>query len=177
MIDKEIDAPALPQQGEMGLSTSELRWLHVRDRAKAEQACAAELQRMMTRLSADTAMPDITFLSGKSMGGKLVEMQRSIGVNMLHTFGEDTRESQRQKRAFFQGDPRVKATTIHSFKGWEARHLIVFVESVGRAEDKAALYTALTRLRRHEHGSSLSVVSCCEELRPYGSSWPEYKAI
>jgi hypothetical protein len=96
------------------------------------------------------------------------------GVHVLHTFDKDRKNSRRQKRAFFQGAERIKATTLHSFKGWEARHLILFVESVERAEDRALIYTALTRLRRHEVGSALTVVCCCPELFAYGQSWPEF---
>lgn len=94
------------------------------------------------------------------------------GVHVLHTF--DKQNSRRQKRAFFQGAAQIKATTLHSFKGWEARHLVVFVGRVERAEDRALIYTALTRLRRHEAGSALTVVSCCPELFAYGQSWPEF---
>jgi hypothetical protein len=51
---------------------------------------------------------------------------------------------------------------------------MLFVEKVERAEDRALIYTALTRLRRHELGSALTVVSCCPELHAYGKSWPEF---
>ena len=57
----------------------------------------------------------------------------------------------------------------------EARHLIVYVGSVKGPRDRALLYTALTRLRRHEQGSCLTVVSGCDELRAYGKSWPDYQ--
>ena len=152
----------------------ELRWVHVRDYSNGLDACVSELRRMMQRLRTDTAVPDITVLSGIEMGRSLTDLLTTKGVHVLHTFDEDKQNSRRQKRAFFQGAARIKATTLHSFKGWEARHLILFVASVGRAEDRALLYTALTRLRRHEAGSALTVVSCCPELLAYGESWPEF---
>ena len=172
---EEIDLPEIERPMQMELFPTELRWVHVREQWNVLEACDTELRQMMQRLRADTAVADITFLSGTSMGHSLVELLEYKGINVLHTFDEDTRRSRRKKRAFFQGDARVKATTLHSFKGWEARHLIVFVASIERAEDKALLYSSLTRLRRHEHGSCLTVVSCCDELRTYAKSWPDYE--
>ena len=177
LTGEEIDTPQAGQQGvQMDLFPAKLRWLHVREPSNALHACDRELECMMSQLRTDTAIADITFLSGTEMGRSFVEMQQERkGLKMLHTFHEDRKQSRRHKRAFFQGDARIKATTVHSFKGWEARHLIVFVASVDRAEDKALLYTALTRLLGHEHGSCLTVVSCCDELRPYARSWPDYE--
>lgn len=175
LTDHEIDVPEEAQMEFATLSPVELRWLHVRSSSDAPRACDSELSRMMMRLREDTAIPDITFLAdSKAAGRNLVEMQCGK-VQLLHTFAEDHRESRGQKLAFFKGGAKIKATTPHSFKGWEARHLIVFVESVKGPRDRALLYTALTRLRRHDHGSCLTVVSCCDELREYGSSWPDYQ--
>lgn len=178
--DREIDIPKVEQRdGQMefaNLFPVELRWLHVWRHSDELDACESELRRMMERLRSDTAVPDIIFLSGNAgLGRELVERQESKGVAMLHTFDQDKRKSRRQKRAFFQGAAKIKATTPHSFKGWEARHLILFVSSVSRDADRALLYTALTRLRRHEQGSCLTVVSSCAELREFGRSWPDYE--
>lgn len=178
LTDEEIDVPQVEQRENQlefaDLFPVELRWLHVREHSRGLDACVSELRRMMQRLRTDTAIPDITFLSGKELGRSLTGFLSEKGVDVLHTFDKDKQNSRRMKRAFFQGVARVKATTLHSFKGWEARHLILFVASVERAEDRALLYTALTRLRRHEHGSCLTVVSCCDELRGYGQSWPDF---
>lgn len=181
LTEEEVDVPTIEHQPELDLFPVELRWVQVggpsgtRDE-KALDACAAEHRRMMLRLRRDTAIADITFLAETNgFGREFVARLSRKGVKVRHTFDRDKRAARRQKRAFFQGDARIKATTIHSFKGWEARHLILYVESVQRPEDRASLYTALTRLRRHDHGSCLTVVSCCDELRAYGKSWPDYE--
>ena len=175
LADQEIDIPEVEPGIQMELFPVELRWRQVDSEANGLAACDSELRRMMQRIRADTAVSDITFLSGQDVGRSFVEMQEGKGVDLVHTFDEDDWNARRQKRAFFQGAAGIKATTIHSFKGWEARHLIVNVASVTRAEDRALLYTALTRLLRHEEGSCLTVVSSCEELRAYGRSWPDYE--
>lgn len=175
LTGEEIDIPEVEPGIQMALFPDELRWRQVDSEGHGLDACDSELRHMMQRLRADTAVPDITFLSGQDAGRRFVEMQDRKGVHLVHTFDEDYRSARRLKRAFFQGAAGIKATTIHSFKGWEARHLVVYVESVERAEDRAVLYTALTRLLRHEKGSCLTVVSCCEELREYGRKWPDYE--
>lgn len=178
LTDEEIDIPQVERRDNQmelpDLFPVELRWVQVPEHASGLDACFAEIRRMMLRLHMDTAVPDITVLSGTELGRSLTDLLASKGVQVLHTFDKDTQNSRRQKRAFFQGNARIKATTLHSFKGWEARHLVLFVGSVERSEDRALIYTALTRLRRHEAGSALTVVSCCPELFAYGQSWPEF---
>jgi hypothetical protein len=173
---EEIDVPQVEDgssQMELAdLFPVELRWVDVSPQADVVTLCVEEVCWMMQQLRPDTAIPDITFLSGKNLGKVFVEEFEQKNVHVLHTFDLDKSKARRQKRAFFQGSAKVKATTLHSFKGWEARHLVVFVGSVERAEDRALLYTALTRLRRHENGSALTVVSSCPELRAFGESWP-----
>lgn len=178
LTNEEVDIPQVEQRENQlefaALFPVELRWHHVHEHSNGTEVCVTELCRMMQHPRSDTAMADITFLSGKEMGRNVTDWLEAKGVHVLHTFDRDKRNARRQKRAFFQGSAQIKATTLHSFKGWEARHLVVFVGSVERAEDRALIYTALTRLRRHEAGSALTVVSCCPELFAYGQSWPEF---
>lgn len=181
LFDEEIDIPQVEQRDNQlefaDLFPVELRWVQIRDRASGLDSLLSELQLMMQRLRRDTAVPDITVLTGAELGRSLVERMTAKYIHVLHTFDSDNQKARRQKRAFFQGAAQVKATTLHSFKGWEARHLLLFVESVKRPEDRAIIYTALTRLRRHEAGSALTVVSCCPELFAYGQSWPDFVAL
>lgn len=132
---------------------------------------------MRQELRADTAVADITVLIGKKHGQSLVKPLDRAHVPVLPTFAPDEDISRRQQRAFCQGAAQIKATTVHSFKGWEARHLVVFVERAQRAEERALIDTGLTRLRRHRAGSALTVVNCCSELSSYGQTWPEFIAI
>lgn len=174
--ETDADVPQHRDSEQMDLFPTELRWIHVRQDSKMLEACDAEVRSMMQRLRKNTAIPDITILSGnKKLGRELVRMQEEKNIKVLHTFQKDNKDSRRQKLAFFQGDARIKGTTVHSFKGLEARHLVVLVTSIDRAEERSVLYTALTRLLRDQHGSCLSVVSCCDKLRPYGRSWRIYK--
>ena len=184
LVDHETDIPLLknlPNQQELELESVALRWCQVRNPTQAADVCEGELIQMMQRLYPDTAITDITLLCHKEIGLELVEsLRKRKNIHALHTFGINKKEQnirekvklaehvRRQKRAFFQGAANIKATTLHSFKGWEARHLVVFVDRVDRSQDKTLLYTALTRVRRHQSGSSLTIVSSCDDLRSFG---------
>jgi hypothetical protein len=121
------------------------------------------------------AIPDITFLTGSEKFGRdVVAGVGAKGVKAVHTFGENSRDSRRKKMSFYMGDSRIKATTLHSFKGWESRALVIFLGSTVDAKSMALIYTGLTRLKRHPEMSYLTVVSCARELKEYGKTWPDY---
>ena len=170
----EVDIPTIYQPALN--RPAELRWLQV-EPDQALRHCIEEMQRQMIRLRSDTAIPDVVFLSSGDMGRRVVDEFETMGAHLLHTFDVDGNESRRQKLAFFQGTAKVKATTIHSFKGWEGRHLIIYVDCYSQDRNPALLYTALTRLKAHPGGSGLTVVSACPDLYNFGSVWPDFVDI
>jgi len=72
------------------------------------------------------------------------------------------------------GDARVKATTLHSFKGWETRGLVIYAGHRNSQKALALTYTGLTRIKRHPECSYITVVSAVPELSAYGKTWAEY---
>ena len=181
----EVDIPE-DEQTELDFSPPlELRWVQVSSVSSIAEICFEEARWQMKHLRSDAAIPDIIFLSPKNDTGLVfVEKCEQKGVHVLDTFGQEDQEpdtfgqgdrnlrkyenSRRKKMAFFLGDARIKATTLHSFKGWEGRHLVLYVSRIASAEDRALFYTALTRLKRHPNGSMLTVVSSCRELYNFG---------
>lgn len=75
---------------------------------------------------------------------------------------------------FYMGDARIKATTLHSFKGWESRLLVIYVPDAAHAQSLALVYAGLTRLKRSQKGSWLTVVCSAPELHEFGRSFPDY---
>ena len=179
----EVD---IPKQVELGFNPLiELRWVQVSSVSSIAEICFEEAREQMKSLGNDTAIPDIIFLTPRNDTGIVfVEKCEEKRVRVLYTFGQEDQEldpfgqgdrnlhkyenSRRKKLAFFLGDARIKATTLHSFKGWEGRHLILYVSRTASAGDRALFYTALTRLKTHPNGSMLTVVSSCPELYNFG---------
>ena len=71
----------------------------------------------------------------------------------------------------------MKATTIHSFKGYEARAIVIFIDENSYQPTKELLYVGLTRLREDQDGTYITVVSGHPKLAEYGRSWPEYAEL
>ena len=163
------------QQGVMDLEPCSLRWVQCSSDRAAKQ-CFDELMRFFKPSQvSNPAISDATFLcSHKEFGQSVVKELGGRGINVVHTFHPDDQESRRQKMGFYMGDARVKATTLHSFKGWESRLLVVYIGESISPKDLALIYTGLTRLKRSVYGSCLTVVCSAKELESYGATWPEF---
>lgn len=71
----------------------------------------------------------------------------------------------------------MKATTLHSFKGWEARLLVVCVSNAAHLQSLALIYAGITRLKRSTQGSWLTVVCSASELAAFGATFPDFSEM
>lgn len=169
-LPKEIiDLPEF-RQLDLNLYPCNLRWVQTTENKACEVSCN-EIYSLM-RPHNDLSVADIVFLSSnKKIGSMVVNNLKQKNIKCLHTFSADGRENRRQKHGFYKGDSRVKATTIHSFVGWEARKMVIYI---GEAINKSLIYSGLTRLKRHENMSFLTVVCSVPELEQFGSKWEDF---
>lgn len=172
--EDSIDLPE-PEQGAFDFGGSHLRWVQC-DTDNAEKVCADEILALMRQTGKNSlANADITMLaSDMKSGAGVVARLLDYGIHAVNTFSQDQKESRRRKMGFYMGDARVKATTLHSFKGWEARLLVVYVTEVAHAESLALVYAGLTRLKRSREGSWLTVVCSASPLKGYGRTFPDF---
>jgi hypothetical protein len=105
-------------------------------------------------------------LPTKKMGMKAVKLFERRGIDVNHVFEVD-RESKfsRHKKAFPLEDGRLKISTIHSFKGWEAIHVIMLIPTKWNGDENldSLVYTAMTRTRKN-----LIVLNCHERYLEFG---------
>jgi len=174
-------APA-PPQGELAAEPCHLRWVQV-DSDAVPQTCVDEALRLVTaKADAAIAVTDLTVLVDRiDVGVGIVNILNGRGIRTAETFvlvneaGKAAGgEERRKKLAFWKGSPRVKVTTLHSYKGWEGRTLIVCLTRGRTQSDRALMYSGLTRLKRHPAGSFLTVVCCSESLCEFGALWPDF---
>ena len=125
--------------------------------------------------------PDIStvyFITVSNQFGRCVaEEFKKRGVNILDTYSKDRRESHNAKIGFKPGCAEICATTVHSFKGWEASHIVMHVENISTETDKRLFYTALSRLKENPNGTTLVVVSSCSELEQFGHKHFEHPKV
>lgn len=169
-----IDLPE-PETGTLNLYPCSLRWVQCSP-LEAEKVCADEILLMMRQTGKNgLANADITVLTGDMKTGTgVVNRLSEYGIKSVDTFSDDAQESRRRKMGFYMGNAKIKATTLHSFKGWETRLLVVYITEAMQAESLALVYAGLTRLKRSELGSWLTVVCTAPQLSLYGRSFPTH---
>lgn len=116
------------------------------------------------------------------MGLKAVKRFENEKIEINHIFDENEDEGmyfdemvkrkRNHKKSFWIKDGRLKMCTIHSFKGWEAPHVIMLIPDrrTWKGEDhdlNAIVYTAITRTRKN-----LIVLNCNEEYSDFGKEYP-----
>lgn len=168
-----IDLPLSPQI-EMELYPCKLKWIQA-SKEEAEEICKEEILKMAPSVDPILlSIPDITFLTNSlSFGKNVSEKLEKYKVKVLHTFGNNSQDSRRRKIGFYMGDSRIKATTLHSFKGWESRAIVIYLGHKYDLKSMFLAYTGMTRLKRHIDSSFLTVVCAIKELESFGKTWNE----
>lgn len=169
----------LPQieQGTLELFPSTVRWIQCPEQDAMRHCVNAVLSMMRSTGKSKAANADITFLADDlDVGSEVVAELATYGVRAAHTFAREKKVQNRLKMAFYLGDARIKATTFHSFKGWESRLIVMHIRRAIGPEGLAAIYAALTRLKRSEYGSHLTVVCSAPELAELGAGWHDGSA-
>lgn len=126
------------------------------------------------------AVSDLTFLTfSDDVGLKVVERLEKNKIHVAHTFGRKSYKgkSQRERKLeFYLLDPEVKATTIYSFKGYQAKFLVLFLpkasnEKYSPLSRKKLVFTALSRIKKSIDGSHLTIVTNYKDYYDFFSSF------
>ena len=165
-----------PKQNELDFYPCHLNWLN--EKNNITNCCIAEMLSLISKdTKKDRAFTDLTFITdSEKIGIQVVKQLEKIDIKTVHTFkldGDGQYSQKKRKMSFWKGVPKVKATTIHSFKGWESRLLIVNINQAKTLKDYAVIYTALTRIKKHNLGSHLTVICSDEKLFEYGKTWKQ----
>lgn len=126
----------------------------------------------------ELSMNDITILvQDKSLGKDVCNVLDKIGIKHINIFSFDKdsqssiKEERARKMAFYKGDTRIKVCTIHSFKGWESKAILLFINKAEAVNEFSLIYTGLTRLKSTET-SLMKVICSIPKLAKYGQTWP-----
>jgi hypothetical protein len=175
---KDIDPPTKVQdqtnvQREL---FSQMRWVQV-DEQGVVGACVQAVCDLTRAAAPAVPWADITLLvRTHNLGLRCVEELKARGIEVAHVFGRTHKEKKTRKLGFWMGDARMKAATVHSFKGWESRAMVVQVGRAATPAERAAIYVALSRLKGSPAGSFLTVVCSSPELESYGRTWPAFES-
>jgi Nuclease-related domain len=120
----------------------------------------------------DLAPNDVVFLCETHAEGlEAVRVIEACGFAVHHMFGTDEAERSRRKRRFWPDAPGIKGSTVHSFKGWEARALVIGIGQTSASRRLA--YVALTRAKADRLGrpAHVSVVNSDRALESFGATF------
>lgn len=112
----------------------------------------------------------VILLPNHKRGMELVRNFKKRGIEVNHVFGDSSEESCYNKGSFYTGDSRLKMSTIHSFKGWEAVNVILLIPFgwLGSEDNLNALvYVAMTRAQ-----VNLIVLNCNQRYNEFGGKLP-----
>ncbi|MBP8018417.1 MAG: NERD domain-containing protein [Hylemonella sp.] len=171
-----------PQQPDRGIGNERLKWAQM-PYAAAVKGCLSAIEEIVSVSSPPVAISDLTLIVDDAEIGRRVinELFASRGIRCIDTLaptGMSKRDQEalgrRKKLAFFKGDARVKVTTMHSFKGWESRALVVLISNASTRDGLSLAYAGITRLKETNFGSYLTVVCTDPHLENFGKKWPEF---
>ena len=154
------------------LMDCQVKWIDI-DIDSSIQRCIEELLLLVKEdQNQKRSFTDLSFLTdNQSVGLKVVEKLRAAdkSLKVADTFkrNEKDRNQKIRKIAFTKLDATVKATTIHSFKGWESRMIVILITRAKTQKDLSVIYTGLTRIKQHPLGSFLTIVNTTERLKNY----------
>ena len=94
----------------------------------------------------DLSPSDVVFLARSHQEGiHAVKVIADAGFEVQHLFALDATDKRRRKERFLAVAPGVKGCTVHSFKGWESRAVVL---TVSRGDDSHRLaYVSMTRVK------------------------------
>ena len=147
---------------------AEISWINVATDADKELKTVAEVKRILEAIGVDGHGELTILFDSHESGFNIVnQIQQELKTGTIeHVFSTDKAEQRKLKLAFDFRSKRLKACTVHSFKGWESR-CVVYVPS--RKIDPKLLFIAITRVKGYsEKGSShLSIINSDTDFYTY----------
>lgn len=135
----EADHPLLGQ----ARAETVRRWIN-QDEANLMQA-AADAAVSLLEDNPSLHPDDLIVLAEHTPGLMIMRHLERLGYTTSHTFADEHLARQRRKRRFWGGTPGIKGCTPHSFKGWEARAVVLAISDSEWATRLA--YISMTRVK------------------------------
>jgi superfamily I DNA/RNA helicase len=111
---------------------------------------------------------------------KIEKAFTGMKIEAISTYSSNKKKERLKKIFFSKNSAKVKITTIHSMKGLESKNLILFIDYNSRTRNDTSLkliYTGLSRLKKSDSGSYLTVICTHPRFKKYGEKWPSYDSV
>lgn len=155
-----------PQAG--GFQPTVRRWVNAEGTRSVGEQLGDEVLALL-RDHPDLSPSDVVLLAQTHEDGlEAVAVLERHGIESQHIFARNDREKRERKQQFYAHAPGVKACTVQSFKGWEARAVVLNVSPSQWSHQLA--YVALTRVKgdANHRSAFVTVVNSDHALKKYG---------
>jgi len=142
------------------------RWVNTVRGESCGKRLGAEVVQLLSE-NPDLAPSDVVFFANHREGLEAVKVIADAGYEVQHVFGATESEKRERKMHFWGSAVGVKGCTVHSFKGWESRAVLM---SVGwGSEARRLAYVGLTRVKgdRVNRSAFVTVVNSDFGLRSF----------
>lgn len=124
-----------------------------------------EFYEKIRQLDANNPSEIVVLIPKNRMGIEAVEIFEEKGIKTDHLFNSDPNKWL-NKKTFSNMDGKLKLSTIHKFKGWEAKNVIMVIPEEWKGDENldALVYTSFTRTLEN-----LMVLNCNERYYDFGA--------
>ena len=180
-----LSDPQLPKHPEkeqtLSMFPTRRAWINLGPEAD-QHRIVQEATQQIRILAEEKLLPpgDICFLTLSHEIGKEIEDKLDAeGIRSETVFDPDKEEQRHLKKAFWAGTNVIKGCTVHSFKGWEARHLVIIHQNQGEDDKRPSsmeamqLYIAITRVKGlpDRRSSSITVINTVPEAEDFKATF------
>ena len=161
------------------LETCKIKWIQT-DYENIEMKCFKELMNLIKEDDkSERSFTDLTYITdNEDIGLRIKNILESKKIECIDTYDEKKYNNQtnynlqkRKKCYFYKGAERIKLTTLHSFKGWEGRMILVNINKAENIEHVKLIYTALTRVKAHPEKSFLHIICTNSKLQKFAENY------
>ncbi|WP_342306510.1 AAA family ATPase [Methanolobus sp. ZRKC5] len=151
----------IPTQTKLSEFNHILRWISCESDDEAKNQIEAAYNYLYSEIGQHPT-DIVTLFQCSDMGEEMVKRFENKNIYVNHDFDDIHKES------FWMGDARTKMSTIHSFKGFELKNVIVVIEF----DNPYLIYTAISRSQEN-----LIVINRVPKYDEYGKEWQNTKSF
>lgn len=158
----DLQLPSEPpdRQG-VAAAPTKRRWVNsvekFGDPQQSARVVADEVERMLGHPTPPKPADVVVLTNNHLTGTRVMEELSRRGIHVESIFATDEEEQRKRKNRFWPGVNALKGSTVHSFKGWEARGVVIAIEPGRESHDAALAYVALSRVKGDPNNRSAFV--------------------
>lgn len=173
--DTDLQTPTEPaDRNGTAAAPTRRRWINLdpprnNDSARVAAATADAVVKLLDQPEAPHPADVAVLSNNHETGALVVDELAARGYHVESIFDPEKDGRRRRKVRFWPGVNAIKGSTVHSFKGWEARAIVAVIEPGHPAQDAVLAYVALSRVKGEpsDRPAFVTVVNAAPQFRTF----------